>query len=482
MQYVFTAVFSKDVDGTLLVNFPDLPGCQAQGKDMITAVQNAESVLRLCLFDMEQHGIKIPKTRYPDDLHLPEGDIASVIFTNTDPYHERFANKIADHTIAVPAWLGQIAENSNLDLSQIFQDAVKREIGMPIHKSSKTGELAIKPIMPPLKEIKAPVDPSENYLTRTVAAPDRNRGAMVPAAQVSGPRASRSAVLYQDVGKNTDRKFFYLVSFLVVLLILVGTATLVVTQTDFVYQRWFAPDQEAIAEEDMQQMMLMQAIQAAREAAEREEAERAELEGNNQEEGQLGEGMPTPPTPGGEPTELQALRIYYNNADIVGRITIDGTTITNIPVVQTDNNDFFRSHDIRLAPSPYGWVFVDEATDLRLDNNNIVLHGSSALPGSLFSYLPNFADSATFGRSPLIRLETEIDTFMFEIFSFYEDDTDFPLGQTNFQGWDQWIHHFAELSWHDSPVFVLDTDRIITLVSYRDDGSGVRYVLHARMI
>ena len=63
MQYLFTAIFTKNEKGLLDVNFPDLPNCRTQGNNMVDAAKKAEAVLSLCLFDMEQHGISIPASR-----------------------------------------------------------------------------------------------------------------------------------------------------------------------------------------------------------------------------------------------------------------------------------------------------------------------------------------------------------------------------------------------------------------------------------
>jgi len=135
MQYVFTAVFSKDADQSLLVSFPDLPGCCTAGANMLTAAKKAEAILTLCLFDMEQQGIAIPEARYPGDITLNDGEITSMVVADTAPYHLRFGKSTTKHTFYMPAWFEQVANTSHLDLSRILQDAVRREIGMPVRQA-----------------------------------------------------------------------------------------------------------------------------------------------------------------------------------------------------------------------------------------------------------------------------------------------------------------------------------------------------------
>jgi|GEM_PF-196432 len=160
MQYIFTAVFTKDEDNSLLVSFPDLPGCCAQGINMIDAVKKAESVLGLCLFDMEQQGIEIPKSRYPDQIDLLPGEVTSIILAETSEYHARYANKTVEHTLTMPVWLGQIAESSNFDLSAVLQDAVKREIGMPVHSRNQQKDTKPSVALPPLEPAVAAFSPA----------------------------------------------------------------------------------------------------------------------------------------------------------------------------------------------------------------------------------------------------------------------------------------------------------------------------------
>jgi len=134
MQYIFTAVFKKDAKGSINIKFPDLPDCRAKGMNMLDAVKKSQSVLSLCLFDMEQQGLAIPEPRFPDELTIEEGEIASIILVDTSPYHTRFGEDTADYTLSIPAWLAEVVNTSKLDLSQLLQGAVRQRIGMPAAK------------------------------------------------------------------------------------------------------------------------------------------------------------------------------------------------------------------------------------------------------------------------------------------------------------------------------------------------------------
>ena len=477
MQYVFTAVFTKDVDGTLLVNFPDLPGCLAQGKDMVTAVQNAESVLRLVLFDMEQNGVKVPKTRFPEDLMLREGEVASVIFTNTDPYHERFANKVTDHTLSVPAWLGQIADSSGLDLSRILQDAVKREIGMPVHKSGK-GEIAIKAIRPPGEGpstlTERTVIPKEGQGDVAALRPRRPYAGAKDAPALQAPRGGK-ALSALPLNEKKGSLFTYLIIGLSFLLVLSIAATIVVTQTDVLYNLVFRVDEDILAQEDEQMQMLMAAIIDAQRIA----YEEGLLHGGEGDELYDPPGELYTPEAAGDST-IATLRQEFHNDEIVALLSIDGTTLS-VPVLQ-GAEAFYREHDVWGAASAYGAVFLNNNMDISNPINHFVIHGDSSQYGELLHYLPNFLDQELFDRSPTLRLTTETDYHWFEIFSFYPDESEFGYEQVNSDSWGDWIAHFAGRSMHQTNVTVSEDDFVVTLVAYAYPGSRSRYIMHARLI
>ena len=134
MQYIFTVVFKKDLKGLINIRFPDLPECRAKGMNMLDAVKKSQSVLSLCLFDMEQQGLMIPEPRLPDEITTEEGEIASIIMVDTSPYHSRFGEDTKEYTLEIPAWLAEVVNTSKLDLSHLLQGAVRQRIGMPAAK------------------------------------------------------------------------------------------------------------------------------------------------------------------------------------------------------------------------------------------------------------------------------------------------------------------------------------------------------------
>ena len=59
--YVYPAVFTALEDGGYEVVFPDLEGCYTFGDDLQDAIEMAEDVLALTLYDYESDKAVIPK-------------------------------------------------------------------------------------------------------------------------------------------------------------------------------------------------------------------------------------------------------------------------------------------------------------------------------------------------------------------------------------------------------------------------------------
>jgi predicted RNase H-like HicB family nuclease len=53
-KYVYPAIFTKEKDGGYSVCFPDVESCYTDGDDMADALEMAEDVLCLMLYDMER--------------------------------------------------------------------------------------------------------------------------------------------------------------------------------------------------------------------------------------------------------------------------------------------------------------------------------------------------------------------------------------------------------------------------------------------
>lgn len=569
MQYIFTAVFTKDEDDTLLVSFPDLPGCYAQGTSMIDAVKKAESVLSLCLFDMEQQGIKIPEARYPDAIEISEDEVTSIVLTDTDTYHMRFGKKMAEHVVTMPIWLSQIAESSGIDVSGIVQDAIKREIGMPVHKNTgmnaaaaqptqassslqydesyqaypqqepqastlpvyetyeppvevpiamtpymattdATTELdysvesvpVVSPFSTPTYDPNAHAQPAQDPVQTPVSAPLQE-----PKSDVSPQPESTKVVRKRAASRKgkADPKFMFIMISLSALVAVFGILTFAILATtwldDVPFFERFTSGQPAYEENDLSYSNSPDDEYPQDEndyeygndnyyEANTDDIQ-TEQESNTSDDDYHAQNVngslaSTEPDLDAINASITALAEEFDNADVIGRIVVGGTSI-DYAVVQAADNMFYRMHDAFGEPSEYGWVFMDaqmlphELAPHVAHPNNFVFHGSITGEG-MFSELTTLTNFEAFQSLGNITLTTHFGEYTFEPFSFYVDHGSTNFTRAVYRNWGAWIANFAQRSIHASNVTVDEYDRIITLVAFNADDAGARYILHARKI
>lgn len=78
------------------------------------------------------------------------------------------------------------------------------------------------------------------------------------------------------------------------------------------------------------------------------------------------------------------------NSDIVGWLTIDG--VVNLPVMQTDDNEYYLTHDFYNNPSKTGALYVDYHNKVTAGGkpDNTVIYGHNDAGAEYFGGLPNY--------------------------------------------------------------------------------------------
>lgn len=128
-RYSFIAVFHYEKDG-ISIEFPDLPGCLPCAKDTEEALYNAREALGLHIFGMEQDGEEIPDPTPLDMIHYKKGSVLVLIEVFMPPVRDRIRNRFVKKTLSLPAWLASKADESGVNCSKIFQNALMDYLGV----------------------------------------------------------------------------------------------------------------------------------------------------------------------------------------------------------------------------------------------------------------------------------------------------------------------------------------------------------------
>lgn len=481
VQYVFTAVFTRDEDGSLLVSFPDLPECCALGTDMVDAVKKAEENLTLCLFDMEQRNIPIPEGRYPEDIEVGPGEVTSVVLVNTDTCHERYANKTSSYNIVVPLWLCEMAEKRGANVTCVVQNSLRAEFGMPTYESYEE-------LPPPKAEVKVEAKAEVKADAQKYAKPDKKQikkpDTKANEAAASQPKPiktlrtaqEQAAAKQEEQGeeevsfakKKVDPVFGYTVLGLMILLIVAISAYVLI----FVMEIVPIPGMEARSN-----------VQTSAPISGHAQFDNhANVATSNPVPGPMPEGNQTSVLNAPSGLSVVQLREYYDNQDIVARLAIPGTTI-NHAVVRGLTLQQYQNHDIHGNASPDGWIHFSPSALMNNPQDNMTLFGRNMPNGEFFHDLSHFVNEEFFAQNRFVHLETDYGTYAFEIFSFYVDQNSSDLPTAFLNHWGGWIAQWAGLCMHGTgPEPTEPYPRVITLVTETAIGSNARFILHAMLV
>lgn len=126
MKMNYPAVFYPFSDGSggYVVEFPDLPGCVTEGKDLEEAFEMAEDAASGWVLDELEEGNAVPQASDYTEIQPREGGQVNIVFLDMDKYAERYGEKAVRKNVTIPAWLNTFAEKRKLNFSQILQEAI----------------------------------------------------------------------------------------------------------------------------------------------------------------------------------------------------------------------------------------------------------------------------------------------------------------------------------------------------------------------
>lgn len=121
---LYPAIFTPDSE-YIVVTFPDVPEAITQGKDIQEAYEMAVEVLGFALEDYEEY----PQASSVSDLkeQYPNADIA-LIGIDMLAYMRKYHSKKVRKNVTIPEYLNDLAEDKNLNFSQVLTEALELKL------------------------------------------------------------------------------------------------------------------------------------------------------------------------------------------------------------------------------------------------------------------------------------------------------------------------------------------------------------------
>lgn len=171
------------------------------------------------------------------------------------------------------------------------------------------------------------------------------------------------------------------------------------------------------------------------------------------------------------------------NPDVVGWLKVNGTNI-NYPFVQSSDNDYYLTHSFNKSYNGAGWVFLDYRNNGTNDKNTIIYaHGRSNK--TMFGTLKNVLNNGWLNNTNnyVVKISTETENSLWQIFSVYRIPTTSDYLQTNFNDeteYQNFLDMIKDRSSHNFDTNVASTDNILTLSTCYNNSD--KMVVHAKLI
>ena len=129
MKAYYPALFVEE-DGKFNVTFPDVPEAITCGDSLEHAVEMAKECLGLCLDIKRGNDEEFPKRSNPSSISCEKGQFILMIEFDSIEFNKRYNSKSVRKNVTIPAWLADIAEERNINFSNILQNALIEKLGL----------------------------------------------------------------------------------------------------------------------------------------------------------------------------------------------------------------------------------------------------------------------------------------------------------------------------------------------------------------
>ena len=126
MKLIYPAVFRPftDQSGGYVVEFPDLPGCVTEGKDLEQAIEMGIDAASGWILGELEDGERIPPASDYSEIIVENGCMINMLLLDIDAYEEKYGEKAVRKNLTIPAWLNAFAEKNNINFSKLLQDTL----------------------------------------------------------------------------------------------------------------------------------------------------------------------------------------------------------------------------------------------------------------------------------------------------------------------------------------------------------------------
>ena len=186
---------------------------------------------------------------------------------------------------------------------------------------------------------------------------------------------------------------------------------------------------------------------------------------------------------------LDNARELTDNPDIIAFLFVEGTNINNV-ILQGRDNYFYLHRDMFGNHNINGSVFMDFRNSPDFTDPNTILYGHNMNNGTMFHNVRYYMRQEFFEAHPYIKVVTEDEVFVYEIFSAFSTRVDrayrmdFDYIQVLFEDDEEFgnlVNEMMRRSVYYTGVTANQDDRILVLSTCTNVNRNTRYVVAARL-
>ena len=178
-------------------------------------------------------------------------------------------------------------------------------------------------------------------------------------------------------------------------------------------------------------------------------------------------------------------KLKSQNEDTVAWLYIPGTDI-DIPIVQSEDNIYYLTHNFDKERNSMGWAFADYQNSFPNLSTNTIMYGHTYRETTIFSKLKRVLDKdwQNNNNKQIITLDTEKERLIFKVFSVYTIDKTNDYLQISFNSkekYQEYLNKSLKRSIKDFKINPTSDDKILTISTCYID-SDHRLVVQAKLI
>ncbi len=183
--------------------------------------------------------------------------------------------------------------------------------------------------------------------------------------------------------------------------------------------------------------------------------------------------------------------LYAKNKKLAGWLKIGGTDI-DYPVMQTDNNDYYLSHNFNQEKDKNGSLFLDCACSLYPRSTNMIIYGHHMSSGNMFGNLQRYAKESYCKDHATITFDTIYEHATYQVmYVFYSkvyDNDDLVFKYYQFidanspAEFDYYMNEMESISLYDTGVRAEFGDTLLTLSTCDYSQTDGRFAVVAKRI